>query len=1144
MSSSQAPPDVTSEGDSQSGVETRVEAFIDQRLRHTRRQVKGVDIADALLTLGIGGLVYLLAAAVIDHWVVVGGLGFWGRLLLFLGMLATGGAFAVRYLLPPLLHRINPLFAAHTIEQNRPALKNSLINFLMLRGHRQEVAPSVYREVEHQAASHLAAVPVETEVDRTHVIRRGYVLAGVFGVFCLYLVLSPKNPLTSAARVIWPWADRAAPTRVTIENLTPGDVVEFRGEQLEVSARFEGLDDDESVLLYYTTADGQSVDQAITMQRPEDSQRYQCKLPPGELGLQQDLQYYLRAGDCITRRFAVKVRVAPAILVEKIEYDYPDYTGIPNRVVLGQGDIRAIEGTKVTIHATANGLIASARIDLNCDGGRELKMKVDDQSATGRFTLRLAEDDPTRGEYDSYQLRLTDPSGNSNRRPVRHWIDVVPDLPPEVEIVEPKQEEVRLAQDEELAIRVRAEDPDFALGRVALKAEKAGRRLPIRPLLDGEQEDPFEVTYMLRPERLGLKPGDRVVYWVEAEDNKQPRPGRAETSGQWITIIGPDTPPDAEQSSGEASQQPQQGDQQRLPGERPDQLRPEESPTEPSEPGKAAEQPTEPQPQEESPAEEPQEGQAKPSPDGAGDQSDQQQPSEPIDSDTQDGDAFEEILKDMEKEKADTQQEDQQQPPEQQQADQQQAGQEPSEQQQPTEQQKGSQQGDAQAGGKQPSDQPKGDQPKGDQQTGDQQPGEPQQDGGTQDGQQPPGEKQTGSGQDGQPGQEQPGQGERQPGAGKQGEPKQGESESAAGQTDGSRQEPGKQDTDRQPGGEHQPDSQQSPGAGEKSDDQGGSPSPQQRNAPKEKQPGQPGKEPGEKSDPAESPSISPKQSDSQSDTPGDRSGGGKKGGGQDANQPGKGTAGTQAEDQQGSPQPGQQGDAETGQGPGDQAPAEGKTGRSGKEKGTGSRKQPGQESDQQTPDGQPGKEPSQQDDSDRRGTPQKDPADGGRPQGEASEGQAARGQGKSGGGGRPSLPPDDSLPPETTEPGGDDPNLDFVRKRTDLALEHLRDQMQQDQSELLDRLGWTPDEAQRFIDKWQRMKDLAARKSSGGKAARKKLEEAIRSLGLRPRGTELGGGKTDTDDLRQMREGSHHPVPSKLSDLLRAYSKGIAGKR
>ena len=135
-------------------------------------------------------------------------------------------------------------------------------------------------------------------------------------------------------------------------------------------------------------------------------------------------------------------------------------------------------------------------------------------------------------------------------------------------------------------------------------------------------------------------------------------------------------------------------------------------------------------------------------------------------------------------------------------------------------------------------------------------------------------------------------------------------------------------------------------------------------------------------------------------------------------------------------------------------------------------------------------------------------------------------------------------MPPETKEPGGDDPNLAYARERTGLALEHLKDQMQQDQSELLDRLGWTPDEAQRFIDKWQRMKDLAARKGSGGKAARKKLEEAIQSLGLRPRGTQLGGGQTDTDDLRQMREGSHHPIPSKLSDLLRAYSKGTAGKR
>ena len=77
------------------------EVFIHDRLRRTRRQVKGVDIADGLIVLLIGTLVYLLSAVVIDQWVISGGLGFWGRLLLLTGLLAGVGYYFARCILVP-----------------------------------------------------------------------------------------------------------------------------------------------------------------------------------------------------------------------------------------------------------------------------------------------------------------------------------------------------------------------------------------------------------------------------------------------------------------------------------------------------------------------------------------------------------------------------------------------------------------------------------------------------------------------------------------------------------------------------------------------------------------------------------------------------------------------------------------------------------------------------------------------------------------------------------------------------------------------------------------------------------------------------------------------------------------------------------
>ena len=390
--------------------------------------------------------------------------------------------------------------------------------------------------MEHRAAADLAGVEMDVAVDRTHVIRLGYVLAAVVAAFSLYLVVSPKSPIRSAARVLWPWSSVEAPTRVTIRDVQPGDTVAFRDDFVTVSAEVAGLRDGEPASVIFSTADGQTIDQAVALTRPEGEYRYQCRLPPDNAGLQQDLIYHLAAGDCQTRRYRIEAQIAPAIVVDKVSYHYPAYTGIADRTVPRQGDLQAIEGTEVTIFATANTEIkpGTAEIDLGCTGQRGLRMTADGRTAIGHLTLRLSPKDPDRPEYDSYQLRFADLQGRENPHPIRHRMEVIRDLPPEVQLVEPQQEqgEVQVAADGKLAIKVRAKDPDFALRRVTLRAQHDDKSLPIAPLLDKRKPDrawpdEFSAVYTFQPERLGLKAGDRVEYWAEAEDNKEPAPGQA-----------------------------------------------------------------------------------------------------------------------------------------------------------------------------------------------------------------------------------------------------------------------------------------------------------------------------------------------------------------------------------------------------------------------------------------------------------------------------------------------------------------------------------------------------------------------------------------------------------------------------------------
>ena len=87
----------------------------------------------------------------------------------------------------------------------------------------------------------------------------------------------------------------------------------------------------------------------------------------------QNLRYRIEAGDARSLDYRGDGRAAPSILVERIEYDYPEYTGYVDRERRrASGDIRAIEGTRVTIHARANGPIKQADVDFDADGRRDL----------------------------------------------------------------------------------------------------------------------------------------------------------------------------------------------------------------------------------------------------------------------------------------------------------------------------------------------------------------------------------------------------------------------------------------------------------------------------------------------------------------------------------------------------------------------------------------------------------------------------------------------------------------------------------------------------------------------------------------------------------------------------------------------------
>lgn len=1232
--------------------EREPDQFIDRQLRRTQLQVRLVDLVASLVVWLVAVLAGLLLVALCDHWVVT--LGTFGRWLALVALVGGSGYYFAVQLGPLVLRRINSAYAAKVIEDAEPSLKNSLLNFLLLRGNPAGVPEVVVDALRERAASDLTRAPVDQAVDRAPLIRLGYVLCGVMVVFAAYKLLSPKDPFRTVARVLAPWADISKPSRVHVGTVSPGNTQVYQGQTVTVTAEVLGLRGKDGVELVYSTADGQTANASVPMSHAAGSQ-FTCQLPPGpsDSGIQQDLLYRVKAGDAESPQFRLEVLPSPRIEVERVELHYPAYTRRAAQTLEHQGDVRAVEGTQVVIHAKANQEIATAYIefDPSADGPVRrtptLAMKAEGTTATAEFRLERLRDGTAR--HTTYQVRLLNRANLKNDRPTLHRIEALADLAPEIEVLSPMERRLELPVDRTLKVELRGRDPDFGLCKVELELSKGEQGLPGAVLLENRdgQLGPQKLEYLVSPKKLGLQAGDDLILVGLAEDNRHNAAGELEpnisrTDRYVIHITAPEArenkpgekpmndagggekPPPEASKPGER-EKPNPGDKtkpekpEKNPGDKPEKPSKQEGDkgTENSAGGKKNEEnkPGETGDDEEKPGEKSSGEKKKQNGGGAGggksekqeegeddgegsssgsegqsgskstknsagsqgtkstggDSSDKpesgdssnsgntgnttkpqggqknaRKPSGGGDKSTDTTESTSEGSDSGEQQEGSTQSKPGT-PNSNTKAGERRNGEEGEAEKAPKydadavekindilnknpslreklEEQNKKQGGQNQNSGDKPGNQTK---PEG--------AGGKQEETGENGPQEQPGE-QTGAGQPMPQQGTKPGE-KPQPGkTPMQGEPNKGENATGNKSEDqgtgaGSNNTPKPMNTGGQQPKEG-PD-QKKPGEG----DQGSAGSGQKPMQPN--QTGQPNrtsrdKEKNPKNDNGENSGDSPsansddkRQSDSaQGESEGDKSGSGKQGGGQSAKNPGRDAPGSTTSSDEGAGKSNDEGDGETGTKGGKGPKSERPTGKPGSEEGAGSKSQPGGEGTKPDPtkaggkDGSKSGPPTNLTRDPNKGRPSGDPVTGG---GKASEGEPIEGASK-------------KVDIADTEAE----NLEFAKKSTDLALKYLKDQKDNPDPELLKKLGWSKDDMNAFLQRWEAMKNAA---KEGGEA-KDELNDAYRSLGLRPAGDKRRSAGAGDDASRNLRDaGGRSEPPPGYAEQFKAFRKSAGQK-
>ncbi|KAJ3058884.1 hypothetical protein HK102_010265, partial [Quaeritorhiza haematococci] len=497
--------------------------FIEHQIAVTRRRIKYTDLVTACLTLAVGVALVLLIEVVLDH--AFGLPAFVRRIILIAGTVAAAG-FVMLRMIRPLLMSINTLYAAKTIEGADPEIKNSLINYLEIRRDSARVSKNVMAALESRAVADLAHVEIEEVVDQRRAMQAAYALCGVIVAFCLYAALTPKSILDSTKRAFL--ADVVRPTNTKLVNIKPGDNRELAevvaGSHVPFSVDVQGVRPGK-VKLHYS-ADGGKF---YAVKEFEPGKNYYDPWSVTLSNLQQSLDYYVSANDAESLHYELKVLPAPMVESVSVDYEFPGDTGLPPRANIEGGNVEAVEGASVTVHARTNEPAKAGSLNLTAGASAAMTVsEADAHAISGKFMFEKT------GTYTN-NVRTT--GGQLNPNPVVYDILALPDRQPAARFVRPERSGVKVPANVPVDLGMTGDD-DHGVKDATLHVMLGDESLVTKNVLEGRPPMPaFEAAETLDLEKLKVPAGSTLTYWLAVRDNREPTSNRIETP-RWTLDVG------------------------------------------------------------------------------------------------------------------------------------------------------------------------------------------------------------------------------------------------------------------------------------------------------------------------------------------------------------------------------------------------------------------------------------------------------------------------------------------------------------------------------------------------------------------------------------------------------------------------------
>lgn len=325
--------------------------------------------------------------------------------------------------------------------------------------------------------------------------------AGAFSLHAIFLA-AMIAALYWRSEVIAPQPTAEQAETAEAVSVTPGDATLERGSGLVVLAKFHrDVPGDATLVVKPQNAP----EQRISLVKNLDDPVFGGGVPE----VDGDLTYRVEYAGGATRDFAVKVFEHPRLERADARLVFPDYTRLPEKNVADTRRVSAVEGTKLGLSFQLNKPVKSA--ELIAKNQPPIPLTVDASKAIAAlsdFELRASQ---------TYELRLVDADGRTNKVPAQIVVDVLKNRRPELKFVQPKGDQ-RVSPLQEVAFTADAWD-DFGMPAYGLTIKVAsGESKDIVFGRDTKADERVHGSHMLKLEDAGVKPDQLVSWFLWAED--------------------------------------------------------------------------------------------------------------------------------------------------------------------------------------------------------------------------------------------------------------------------------------------------------------------------------------------------------------------------------------------------------------------------------------------------------------------------------------------------------------------------------------------------------------------------------------------------------------------------------------------------